>query len=68
MQLPAVPGASVATLTLCDALGRAVCTTTVMLLAARQHHELNLAGLPAGLYALQVQAGEARAIPRLVVE
>jgi len=68
VQLPAVPGASVARLTLCDTLGRAVRTTTVVLPAASQHHELNLAGLPAGLYALQVQAGEARAIHRLVVE
>lgn len=31
VQLPAVPGASVATLTLCDALGRAVRTTAVAL-------------------------------------
>ena len=68
VQLPAVPGASLATLTLCDALGRAVRTATVALPAAGQHHELSLAGLPAGLYALQVQAGEARTTHRLVVE
>ncbi|MGI4734622.1 MAG: T9SS type A sorting domain-containing protein [Janthinobacterium lividum] len=68
VQLPTVPGAAQATLTLRDALGRAVRTATVPLPAAGQRHELSLAGLPAGFYALQVQAGEARTTHRLVVE
>jgi hypothetical protein len=68
VELPAVAGAATATLTLRDALGRAVRTVTVPLPATGQHHELRLAGLPAGLYALHVQAGEARTTHRLVVE
>ena len=66
--LPAVPGAATATLTLRDALGRTLRTETVPLPAAGLRHELNLAGLPAGIYALQVQAGTAAATRRLVVE
>ena len=66
--LPAVAGAATATLTLRDALGRAVRTATTALPAAGQRYELGLAGLTAGLYVLQVQAGEARATHRLVVE
>lgn len=68
VQMPAVPGASAATLTLRDALGRAVRAATVALPATGPRHTLDLAGLPAGLYALQVQVGAARATHRLVVE
>ncbi|MDB5268943.1 MAG: hypothetical protein JWP58_1983 [Hymenobacter sp.] len=66
VQLPPVSGT--ATLTLLDALGRVVRTTTVPLPAAGLRHELDLAGLPAGLYALRVAAGASTATHRLVVE
>ena len=68
VQLPALPGTATATLTLLDALGRAVRTTTVALPPAGLRYELSLAGLPPGLYALRVQAGTDRATRRLVVE
>ena len=66
VQLPALLGT--ATLTLFDALGRTLRSATVALPAAGLRHELGLAGLPAGIYALQVQAGAATATRRLVVE
>ncbi|MDB5267732.1 MAG: hypothetical protein JWP58_772 [Hymenobacter sp.] len=66
MQLPAVAGA--ATLTLLDALGRPVRTEALALSAVGQRHDLDLTGLPAGLYAVRVQAGGSTATRRLVVE
>ena len=66
--LPVLPGTATATLTLRDALGHALRTTTVTLPIAGLRHELSLAGLPAGIYALQVQAGRTTAARRLVVE
>ena len=68
VQLPPVPGASSATLTITDALGRVVRTVTVALPAAGLRHALDLAGLPAGLYAVRVAAGDRSATHRLVVE
>ena len=68
VQLPAVPGATTATLTLLDALGRTVRVRTAALPAAGRRYELELAGLPAGVYALQVAAGAAIATRRLVVD
>lgn len=68
VQLPSVSGASAATLTLLDALGRVVRTATVPLSAAGLRHALDLAGLPVGLYALRVAAGDRTATHRLVVE
>ncbi|WP_210516959.1 T9SS type A sorting domain-containing protein [Hymenobacter terricola] len=67
VQLPAQPGTA-ATLTLRDALGRTVRTATVALPPAGLRHELDLTGLPAGLYALQVRAGATAGTRRLVVE
>ncbi|GAA4346292.1 FG-GAP-like repeat-containing protein [Hymenobacter saemangeumensis] len=66
--LAPMPGATHATLTLRDALGRTVSRETVALPATGLRHELRLLGLAAGLYALQVQAGEIQATRRLVVE
>lgn len=68
LTLPPLPGAATATLTLRDALGRAVQTTIVTLPATGLRHELRLVGLPAGIYAVQVQAGQTTAARRLVVE
>ncbi|MDB5267730.1 MAG: hypothetical protein JWP58_770 [Hymenobacter sp.] len=65
VQLPAVPGAATATLTVIDALGRPVRTFRA---APNALAELDLAGLPAGLYAVRVQAGGSTATRRLVVE
>jgi hypothetical protein len=65
VQLPAVPGATTATLTLTDALGRVVRTETV---PSGGRHELNLRGLAPGLYAVQVQADNSVGTQRLVVE
>lgn len=64
--LPALPGT--ATLTLRDALGRTLRTATVALPPAGLRHEFDLSNLPAGIYALQVQAGAATATRRLVVD
>lgn len=63
--LPALAGAGPATLTLLDALGRPVLVRTVALPA---QVALPLHGLPAGVYALRVQAGATVATQRLVIE
>ncbi|MBH8570084.1 T9SS type A sorting domain-containing protein [Microvirga sp. STS02] len=68
LTLPALPGTAAATLTLRDAMGRALRTLTVTLPTAGLRHEMSLAGLPAGIYAVQVQAGQNTAARRLVVE
>ncbi len=65
--VPAVAGATRATLTLSDALGRAVRTVSAALPAAGLRQELNLEGLAPGVYLLQVQAGTERASRRLLV-
>jgi len=66
IQLPALPGATTATLTVLDALGR---TLRIQPAALNAKAELDLAGLPAGLYAVRVQAGgSTTATRRLVVE
>ena len=63
VQLPALPGA--ATLTVLDALGRTVRTQSAV---SNARAELDLAGLPAGLYVVRVAAGSSSATRRLVVE
>ncbi|MBF9142654.1 T9SS type A sorting domain-containing protein [Hymenobacter properus] len=68
VQLPAVPGATAAALTLTDALGRTLRNETVPLSAASRRHELDLRGLAPGLYAVQVQVEGTRDVQRLVVE
>jgi hypothetical protein len=68
IQLPAMAGASTATLTLLDALGRTVGTHALALPAAGLRHELDFSGLAPGIYSLHVQAGSATAVRRLVVE
>ncbi len=65
VQLPAVPGAPTATLTLLDALGRTLRTQTA---PTNSKAELDLAGLAPGLYAVRVAAGGSTAVRRLVVE
>jgi len=65
VQLPAIPGAATATLTLLDALGRTLRTQTA---SPNARAELDLTGLAPGLYAVRVAAGAATATQRLVVE
>ena len=65
VQVPAGPGGVAATLTVLDALGRPVRVQTAALNARA---EVDLTGLPAGLYAVRVQAGGRAATQRLVVE
>jgi hypothetical protein len=66
--VPAKAGVATATLTLADALGRPVKTSTSSLPAAGLRHELDLAGLPSGVYTLRVQVDSAIFMRRLVVE
>ncbi|MBD2723724.1 T9SS type A sorting domain-containing protein [Hymenobacter armeniacus] len=68
VRMPAVPGAAQATLTLLDALGRAVRTQMVPLSAAGLAVEVSVAGLAPGLYRLRVQAGGQQASRALSVE
>ena len=65
VQLPALPGATTATLAILDALGRTIRTQAA---ATNAPAELDLTGLAPGLYAVRVQAGAATAMRRLVVE
>jgi hypothetical protein len=63
--LPPFPGATTATLTLLDALGRAIRTQPA---ATNARTELDLRGLAPGLYAVRVAAGGSTATRRLGVE
>ena len=66
LRVPAEAGTATAMLTVLDALGRPV-RTQIVLTNARA--ELDLAGLPAGLYVVRVQAGGSPpATQRLVLE
>ena len=68
VQVPPVPGAVQATLTLRDALGRTVLTQQLALAATGTSVEIPVAGLAPGLYRLQVQAGSQRISRALAVE
>lgn len=57
VQLPAGTGADPAVLTVRDALGRTVRTQTLAGAAAGESRQVSVAGLPAGMYVVQVQAG-----------
>ncbi|OUJ74577.1 hypothetical protein BXP70_07305 [Hymenobacter crusticola] len=68
VQLPARPGATQATLTLIDALGRTVRTQAGALSAGGLRQELALSGLAQGMYVVHVQVGAAHGVRRLLVE
>ena len=68
VRVPAVAGATHATLTLHDALGRTVHTQRLSLPATGATAELPLRGLAPGLYQLRVQAGPQRLARSLAVE
>ena len=65
IQLPTIPGATTATLTILDALGRTIRTQTA---PTNAQADLDLTGLAPGLYAVRVAAGGSTATRRLVVE
>jgi hypothetical protein len=65
VQLPAIPGAATATLTILDALGRTLRTQTT---ATSANAELDLRGFAPGLYAVRLAAGTGSVMQRLVVE
>ncbi len=65
--LPAVPGATRATLELYDALGRTISQQTLALAAMNTTTVLDLTGLASGVYVLRVQAGAAQTTRRVVV-
>ncbi|GAB3874334.1 hypothetical protein GCM10028824_27420 [Hymenobacter segetis] len=67
-RLPLVAGAAEARLSVLDALGRTLRTQVVPLPAPGQRAELNLVGLPTGVYVVQLVAGGRTATRRLVVE
>jgi hypothetical protein len=68
VQLPTGLAAGPATLTLFDALGRAVRTRTTTVAAGSQQAPFDVAGLTPGVYALRVAVGERLGTARLVVE
>ena len=68
LQIPTVPGATQAILTLTDAPDRVLRTEVIALPTAGLRHELNVASLPAGLCALRMQVGTTTISKRLVVQ
>ncbi|RYY19871.1 MAG: T9SS type A sorting domain-containing protein [Cytophagaceae bacterium] len=67
VELPAALGAQPVAATLLDALGREVRTTTLAAQGA-QAHQLGLAGLPAGVYALRLRTSAGVVAKKLVIE
>ncbi|MGY3088288.1 hypothetical protein ACVWYF_001321 [Hymenobacter sp. UYAg731] len=68
VQVPAVPGADTATVTLTDGQGTTVFEQPVSLTAAGGTAEVPLLGRAPGLYRVQVRAGEQRVARTLKVE
>jgi hypothetical protein len=67
VELPAALGTQPVVATLVDALGRNVRTTTLAAQGA-QAHQLSLAGLPTGVYALRLSTSAGVVAKRLVIE
>ena len=68
VQVPAVPGANTATVTLTDGQGTTVFEQPVSLTEAGGTAEVPLLGRPPGIYRVQVRAGEQRMARTLKVE
>jgi hypothetical protein len=68
VQLPATSGATQATLTLSDAVGRIVSTHSLRLAATNTTAELSVEDLAPGLYRVQVQTGSQSVIRSLAVD
>ena len=67
LELPASLGSQAVTATLVDAMGRSVRTSTLPAQGAVAH-QLSLAGLPTGVYALRLGTSAGVVVKRLVVE
>ena len=67
VELPAALGAQPVAATLLDALGRPVRTATLPA-QGTQAHRFELAGLPAGVYALRLSTSAGVVAKRLVIE
>jgi hypothetical protein len=65
--VPGVSGATQARLVLCNVLGQPVRETTLVLPAAGGQAGFDVAGLPAGVYVLRVQAGGTTVAKQVVV-
>lgn len=65
VQIPASKTAAI--LVLSDALGRTVYTHPIKPLNTSEQYNLNLAGLPAGLYMVRLYNGEVLAVRRLII-
>ncbi|SFQ33543.1 T9SS type A sorting domain-containing protein [Hymenobacter arizonensis] len=68
VQVPVVPGATRATVTLTDGQGTVVFEQPVSLMAAGGKAEVPLLGRKPGLYRVVVQAGDQRMVRTLTVE
>jgi hypothetical protein len=68
VQVPAVPGATRATVTLTDAQGQVVFEQPVSMTDTGGITEVPLLGRTPGLYRVQVQAGDQRVARTLTVE
>ena len=69
LRLPAVPNAASASAVLLDALGRTVWQRTLPITPAGSRTELDLRGLPIGIYTLRLQAGASAPVTkRLIIE
>lgn len=68
VSVPAIAGATQARLTLHDALGQVVQTTTLALPITGLTQQMNVAGLAGGVYLLRLQAGPTTAVRRVVLE
>ncbi|MCC3153674.1 T9SS type A sorting domain-containing protein [Hymenobacter sp. BT770] len=68
VKVPAVPGATRATVRMSDAQGTVVFEQPVSLMETGGAAEVPLLGRPAGLYRVQVQVGDQRVARTLTVE
>jgi hypothetical protein len=68
LSLPALPGASLAQVTLLNILGQPVKTSQLKLSGSGTEAQLDLGGVRPGLYTLRVVAGEQQASQRVLVE
>jgi len=68
LQLPALAGATQSSAVLLNALGQPVRQQTIALTSAGATQEINVAGLAAGVYSLQIKAGAALITKRVVLD
>jgi|GEM_PF-5997747 len=68
LELPSIAGERTAQLTLLNSLGQSVRTQTVMLHPAGTQAQVEVQGLPTGIYTMRVQAGGQVATQQVVVQ